>query len=254
MATSVSGAVIQADNISIDYGAQTAVRDVSLSIRDKAVYALIGPSGCGKSSLLRCFNRMNDLVPGFRLRGHIRYRGIDVYDDGIDPVLIRKRIGMVFQKPNPFPSSIFRNIVWGPSINGFKGDKDELVEKSLRAAALWDEVKDRLHQSGLSLSGGQQQRLCIARAIAMNPDVILMDEPCASLDPSSTRKIEDLVTELKRHYSILMVTHNMQQAARVSDFTAFMYQGELVEFGLTEDVFKNPSQALTQDYITGKFG
>jgi phosphate transport system ATP-binding protein len=246
--------VLQAESISISYANHLAVKNVSISLGEKAVYALIGPSGCGKSSLLRSFNRMNDFVPGFALSGRISYRGVDVYASDIDPVVIRKRIGMVFQKPNPFPSSIYKNIVWGPSINGFRGDKKELVEKSLRSAALWDEVKDRLHQSGLSLSGGQQQRLCIARTIAMSPDVILMDEPCASLDPSSTRKIEELIAELKRDYAILMVTHNMQQAARVSDFTAFMYQGELIEFGPTEDVFKHPAQTLTKDYITGKFG
>lgn len=247
-------AVLQADSVFISYGNRTVVKDISFSVRERAVYALIGPSGCGKSTLLRSFNRMNDFVEGFDLAGSMRYRGFDIYSDSIDPVMIRKRVGMVFQKPNPFPSSIYKNIIWGPKINGYKGDLSELVETSLRRAALWDEVKDRLNQSGLSLSGGQQQRLCIARTIAMNPDVILMDEPCASLDPASTLKIEQLISELKKDYSILIVTHNMQQAARVSDFTAFMYQGELVEFGLTADIFKEPKQVLTKDYINGRFG
>jgi phosphate transport system ATP-binding protein len=225
-----------------------------MSVDEKKVYAFIGPSGCGKSTFLRCFNRMNDFVDSFSLQGSIEYRGKNIYANDIDPVLVRKHIGIVFQKPNPLPTSIYKNISWGPKINGFKGDMDELVESSLRKAALWDEVKDRLKNDGFALSGGQQQRLCIARTIAMNPDVILMDEPCSALDPISTNKIEELISELKNEYSIMIVTHNMQQAARVSDYTAFMYKGDMVEFGETKQIFENPTEALTGEYISGKFG
>jgi phosphate transport system ATP-binding protein len=247
--------VIAAKSLTLAYGDKNIVKNVSLSVGPRTVTALIGPSGCGKSTLLRTFNRMNDFVPSFRLvSGEINYRDLNVYSDKVDPVYIRRRVGMVFQKPNPFPSSIAKNITWGPSINGFTGDYDQLVESSLRRAALWDEVKDKLNSSGLALSGGQQQRLCIARAIAMDPDVILMDEPCSALDPASTARIEELMTELRDRYSILIVTHNMQQAARVSDHTAFMFQGEMVEYSTTKQIFNSPKQRLTEDYIMGRFG
>lgn len=249
-----SSAVLQASSVNIFYGDHQVVHDVSLSLRQKAVYALIGPSGCGKSTLLRSFNRMNDFIDSFRMEGTIKFRGQDIYASDVDASVLRRHIGMVFQKPNPFPTSIEKNITWGPKINGMKFDQAELVETCLKKVALWDEVKDRLGKSGLSLSGGQQQRLCIARTIAMSPEVILMDEPCASLDPQSTLAIEDLVRELKKSYSILMVTHNMQQAMRASDFTAFMYQGDLVEFGLTADIFSNAKNELTREYVSGKFG
>lgn len=247
-------ALLQAEGVNISYGSNHVVKSVELSLRNKSVYSLIGPSGCGKSTLLRCFNRMNDFIPSFSLQGSIKFKGTDIYSSEVDPVLVRKKVGMVFQKPNPFPNSIRKNITWGPKINGYQGDFDELLESSLKKAALWDEVKDRLDSSGMALSGGQQQRLCIARAIAMNPDVILMDEPCASLDPISTEKIEELITELKKQFGILVVTHNMQQAMRISDFTAFMYQGELIEFGLTDDIFNRPKKELTHRYVSGKFG
>ena len=246
--------VMSAENVGIWYGENNAVRNVSLTLESKQVFALIGPSGCGKSTLLKCFNRMNDYVDSFRLEGKIEYKGVDIYDKKIDPVLVRKCIGMVFQKPNPFPSSIYENIAWAPRINGFKGDLGDLVESSLKRAGLWSEVKDRLKSSGFSLSGGQQQRLCIARTIAMNPDVILMDEPCSALDPISTGIIEELISELKKSYAIMMVTHSMQQAARVSDVTAFLYRGDLVEFGDTSMIFSMPNQKLTKEYISGKFG
>jgi phosphate transport system ATP-binding protein len=246
--------VIEIENLNVYYTDNQALIDVNLSFPEKSVYALIGPSGCGKSTLLRCLNRMNDHIPEFRLEGRVIYRDQDIYSKEIDPVFVRKRIGMVFQKPNPFPHSIAKNITWGPSLAGYQGDEDELVESSLKKAALWDEVKDRLKDSGLSLSGGQQQRLCIARAIAMNPDVILMDEPCASLDPISTKKIEDLIAELKLHYTIVIVTHSMQQARRVADYTAFMYQGHLIESGLCRDIFTMPENSLTRDYVSGAFG
>lgn len=246
--------VMSAESVGIWYGENNAVRNVSLTLESKQVFALIGPSGCGKSTLLKCFNRMNDYVDSFRLEGKIEYKGVDIYDKKIDPVLVRKCIGMVFQKPNPFPSSIYENIAWAPRINGFKGDLGELVESSLKRAGLWSEVKDRLKSSGFSLSGGQQQRLCIARTIAMNPDVILMDEPCSALDPISTGIIEELISELKKSYAIMMVTHSMQQAARVSDVTAFLYRGDLVEFGDTSMIFSMPNQKLTKEYISGKFG
>lgn len=240
--------------LNVSYGTSRAVLDVSLNVPEKAILALIGPSGCGKSTLLRSLNRMNDFVKGAKVTGEVLFRGQNIYDRNADPVLLRRQVGMVFQKPNPFPSSIRRNITWGPSINGYRGDLDELVESSLRRAALWDEVYDKLDESGLALSGGQQQRLCIARAIAMDPDVILMDEPCSALDPASTLKIENLLLELKERFTIIIVTHNMQQARRASDLTGFMYQGELIEFGSTETVFTNPSVELTRDYVSGRFG
>jgi phosphate transport system ATP-binding protein len=247
--------VISANHLSLAYGPKTIVKDINLSVGEKTVTALIGPSGCGKSTLLRTFNRMNDFVPSFRLAaGQVLYHDLDVYSKSVDPVYIRRKVGMVFQKPNPFPSSIYKNITWGPSINGFKGDHDQLVESSLRRAALWDEVKDKLHSSGLALSGGQQQRLCIARTIAMDPKVILMDEPCSALDPASTARIEELIGELREKYTILIVTHNMQQAARVSDHTAFMYHGELIEYQATKQIFNSPRNKLTEDYIMGRFG
>ena len=246
--------VIEVQNVGIWYGENKAVKDINMSIERQKVFALIGPSGCGKSTLLRCFNRMNDFVDGFRIEGSIAYRGMNIYDKQVDPVVVRKCIGMVFQKPNPFPSSIFENIAWAPRINGYKGDVGELVERSLTKAGLWTEVKDRLKSSGFSLSGGQQQRLCIARTIAMQPDVILMDEPCSALDPISTSIIEDLISELKKQYSIVIVTHSMQQAARVSDQTAFLFRGDLIEQGDTSKIFSMPDQKLTKEYISGKFG
>lgn len=247
--------ILFASDVTLAYGDKRIVKGVSLDVGASTVTALIGPSGCGKSTLLRTFNRMNDFIPSFKLvSGQIKYRDLDVYSPQIDPVFIRRRVGMVFQKPNPFPTSIYKNITWGPSINGFVGDQDQMVESCLRRAALWDEVKDKLNSSGLALSGGQQQRLCIARTIAMDPDVILMDEPCSALDPASTARIEELIKELKERYTILIVTHNMQQAARVSENTAFMYQGELVEHGSTRQIFNNPKQKLTEDYIMGRFG
>jgi phosphate transport system ATP-binding protein len=247
--------VLSAKDVTLAYGEKRIVKNVSLDVGAATVTALIGPSGCGKSTLLRTFNRMNDFVPEFRLvSGQVTYRELDVYSSKVDPVYIRRRVGMVFQKPNPFPSTIYKNITWGPSINGFVGDYDQLVESALRRAALWDEVKDKLNSSGLALSGGQQQRLCIARAIAMDPDVILMDEPCSALDPASTARIEELIKELSERYSILIVTHNMQQAARISDHTAFMFQGEMVEYASTKQIFNTPKQKLTEDYIMGRFG
>jgi phosphate transport system ATP-binding protein len=241
-----------------------AVHKVTLPIYRNEITALIGPSGCGKTTFLRCLNRMNDLIPTARVEGTLLYHGVDLYDPSVDPVEVRRRIGMVFQKPNPFPKSIYDNISFGPKIAGFKGDMDELVEESLRRAALWDEVKDKLKESGLALSGGQQQRLCIARAIATRPDVILMDEPCSSLDPIATQRIEDLMQELLSDYTIVIVTHNMQQAARVSDRTAFFTvevledsghrTGTIVEYAETETIFTNPTDARTEDYVTGRFG
>ena len=246
--------IISTEGLHCYYGDNCVVKNLDLGLREKAVYALIGPSGCGKSTLLRCFNRMNDFIPNFRIEGQVYYETDSIYQSNLDPVDLRRQVGMVFQKPNPFPSSIYRNLTWGPKINGYQGNFDELVEMSLKKVALWDEVKDNLKKSGLSLSGGQQQRLCIARAIALRPKVILMDEPCSALDPVSTQKIEELIQELKQEYCILMVTHNMQQAARASDFTAFMYQGKLIEFGLTKDIFNEPKEKLTQDYVLGHFG
>ena len=250
--------VIQIDDLSLWYSQKQALSNVSFQIPINRVTALIGPSGCGKSTLLRCLNRMNDLIPDVRIEGRVGYHGVDIYDSKVDPVEIRRRIGMVFQKPNPFPKSIYDNVVFGARVNGFKGDYDELVESSLKRAALWDEVKDNLKKSGLELSGGQQQRLCIARAVATNPDVILMDEPCSALDPIATLKIEDLMRELADDYTIVVVTHNMQQAARVSHYTAFMLTdesvpGRLVEYDSTEAIFTQPQDSRTEDYISGRF-
>lgn len=246
--------ILETQNLSISYGPKKAVNDVSLKIKKKQVTSVIGPSGCGKSTLLRTINRMNDFIEGIRIEGDILYKGQSIYSNRVDPADVRLNIGMVFQKPNPFPMSIYKNITWGPKINGYKGDYVSLVEKSLQRAALWDEVKDRLHDSAQALSGGQQQRLCIARAIAMSPDVILMDEPCSALDPRATAKIEDLIGELRSKYTIAIVTHNMQQAARISDETAFMFEGDLIEFGDTNQMFTKPKEKRTEDYITGRFG
>jgi phosphate transport system ATP-binding protein len=255
----VAQPIVSTMDLNVYYGSFHAVGNVTFDVPKNQITALIGPSGCGKSTVLRCLNRMNDLVPGARVEGQIRYHGVDINAPNVDPVEVRRRIGMVFQKPNPFPKSIADNITWGAKINGYKGNADELVEKCLRQAALWDEVKDKLHESGLALSGGQQQRLCIARALAINPDVILMDEPCSALDPISTLRIEDLMRELARHYTIVIVTHNMQQAARASDQTCFFSLGEnrmgiLVEAAPTKQLFTNPSDHRTEDYITGRFG
>jgi len=246
--------VIRTDVLTIRYGKFAAVRDVTMEIPSHQVTAIIGPSGCGKSTLLRSFNRMNDFIPGVAVQGKAYYRGRDIYSPQTDPVELRRTIGMVFQKPNPFPKSVFKNVAWGAAINRYTGDLEELVEQSLKQAALWDEVKDKLQTSALALSGGQQQRLCIARAIALQPDVLLMDEPCSALDPIATARIEDLINELKARYTVVLVTHNMQQAARVSDRTAFMYMGDLIEVGATDKIFTNPSNPRTQDYITGRFG
>ena len=251
--------VFELDELSCFYGSFRAVRDITLQVPKNQITAIIGPSGCGKSTLLRSFNRMNDLVDSAHITGTIRYHGVDLYADGIDPVEVRRRIGMVFQKPNPFPKSIYDNVAFGPRVAGFRGDMDALVEQSLRRAALWDEVKDKLRQPGTALSGGQQQRLCIARAIAVEPDVILMDEPCSALDPIATLRIEELMRELKQNYTIVIVTHNMQQAARASDVTAFLTMGDdragyLVEMAPTQDIFTRPANRLTEDYITGRFG
>ena len=250
---------IAIENLSLWYGQKRALSDVSLRFATNRVTALIGPSGCGKSTLLRCINRMNDLISSVRTEGAVRYRGIDVYGRDVDPVEVRRRIGMVFQKPNPFPKSIYDNVAFGARVNGYRGNLDDLVEHSLRRAALWDEVKDDLKKSGLALSGGQQQRLCIARAVANNPDIILMDEPCSALDPIATLKIEDLMRELVRDYTIIIVTHNMQQAARVSDYTAFMLTdeqtpGQLIEYAPTSQLFTQPRDRRTEDYISGRFG
>jgi phosphate transport system ATP-binding protein len=245
------------DDVHVYYGSFLALRGVSLEINKNEITAFIGPSGCGKSTLIRCLNRMNDLIPGARVEGKILYNGQDLYGDDVDPVEVRRRIGMVFQKPNPFPKSIYENVAYGPRIHGLAAGKiemDAIVEKSLKRAGLWDEVKDRLQESGTALSGGQQQRLCIARAIAVDPEVILMDEPCSALDPIATAKIEELIHELRGRYAIAIVTHNMQQAARVSQRTAFFHLGELIEYGRTKDIFTNPREQRTQDYITGRYG
>ncbi len=251
--------VFELDALSCFYGSFRAVRDISLQVPKNQITAIIGPSGCGKSTLLRSFNRMNDLVDSARIEGRILYHGVDLYADGVDPVEVRRRIGMVFQKPNPFPKSIYDNVSFGPKVAGYRGNMDELVERSLRRAALWDEVKDKLKEPGTALSGGQQQRLCIARAIAVEPDVILMDEPCSALDPIATLRIEELMRELKQNYTIVIVTHNMQQAARASDVTAFLTMGDdragyLVEMAPTQDLFTRPANRITEDYITGRFG
>ncbi|MGE3960959.1 MAG: phosphate ABC transporter ATP-binding protein PstB [Dehalococcoidia bacterium] len=240
-------------------GNKMALKNVNMVFPEKKITALIGPSGCGKSTLLRCLNRMNDLIPDTRVEGAIEYRGVNLYDPRVDPVEVRRRIGMVFQKPNPFPKSIYDNVTFGAKVNGYKGNTDELVERSLKQAALWDEVKGDLKKSGLALSGGQQQRLCIARCIAVSPEIILMDEPCSALDPIATLKIEELMRELQKDYTIIIVTHNMQQAARVSDYTAFLLAGEegygqVVEYGPTEEIFTTPRDKRTEDYITGRFG
>jgi phosphate transport system ATP-binding protein len=256
--------VFELDSVSVDYAGVLAVADVSMEVWRNHITALIGPSGCGKSTLIRCFNRMNDLIPTANVKGQILYHGQDLYASEIDPVEVRKRIGMVFQKPNPFPKSIYDNIAFGPRVLGMDGNMDEIVEKALRGAALWDEVHNRLDHNAFGMSGGQQQRLCIARCLAVEPDVILMDEPCSALDPISTGKIEDLMLELKERYSIVIVTHNMQQAARVSDLTAFLIveldaddqhrYGRLIEYDETEKIFTNPSDKRTEDYVTGKVG
>ncbi|HEX6867263.1 MAG TPA: phosphate ABC transporter ATP-binding protein PstB [Candidatus Limnocylindrales bacterium] len=253
-------AVIELRDVSLSYGSFRAVKNVSMTAAKRDVTAIIGPSGCGKSTVLRTINRMNDLVPSFRAEGRILLDGQDLYSRSVDPVAVRRRVGMVFQKPNPFPKSIYDNIAFGPRVNGFKGDMNELVEGCLRKAALWDEVKDKLKQSGMALSGGQQQRLCIARTIAIEPEVILMDEPCSALDPRSTLQIEELMAELKKEYSIVIVTHNMQQAARASDITVMMTMdtkdraGFVVEQGETVQIFTNPRDQLTEDYVSGRFG
>ncbi len=256
--------IFDVDDISVFYGENKAIRNVTLDLHRNEITALIGPSGCGKSTFIRCLNRMNDLIAGARVEGKIVYHGEDLYASDIDPVQVRKRIGMVFQKPNPFPKSIYDNIAFGPRVMGMKGNMDEIVERALRRGALWDEVKDRLKTNAFGMSGGQQQRLCIARALATEPDVLLMDEPCSALDPISTGRIEDLMMELKQDYSIVIVTHNMQQAARVSDMTAFFTvelkddgrdrTGAVVEYAETDKIFTNPDDKRTEDYVTGKFG
>jgi len=246
---------IVTSRLSVNYGSKRAVDEVSMQFRSHEITALIGPSGCGKSTFLRCLNRMNDDIPGIAISGQVIVDGHDIYARSMDPVLVRQRVGMVFQKPNPFPKSIYENIAWAPRVTGLhKGNYDELVETSLKRSALWDEVKDRLQSSALGLSGGQQQRLCIARAIAMSPSVLLMDEPCSALDPIATSKIEDLIQELKTDYTIIIVTHNMQQAARVSEKTAFFLNGKIVESGETKQIFTLPKETATENYITGKFG
>jgi phosphate transport system ATP-binding protein len=248
------------ENLSAFYGSFKAITDVSIDIRAHKVTALIGPSGCGKSTFIRCLNRMHEVIPGAHAEGRVLLEDRDIYARDIDPVTVRRRIGMVFQKPNPFSKSIYENVAWGARINGYRGDMDELVERSLRQAALWDEVKDRLKESGLGLSGGQQQRLCIARTLAVEPEVILMDEPASALDPVSTQKIEDTMEDLKQNYTVVIVTHNMQQAARISDYTGFFYienmgdPGRLWEFDDTEKMFSNPDRKETEDYVTGRFG
>ena len=251
---------LEINNMHCYYGNFRAVKNSTFKIERNKITAFIGPSGCGKSTVLRALNRMNDLVPSAHMEGEVLFHGKNLYDSDVDPVEVRRRIGMVFQKPNPFPKTIYENIAWGAKVNGFKGDMDELVRQSLEQAALWDEVKDKLDQSGLGLSGGQQQRLCIARAIATRPEVILMDEPCSALDPIATLKIEDLMRDLQKKYTIVIVTHNMQQAARASDYTAYFLMdrndraGEMIEYGETNELFTNPKDQRTEDYITGRFG
>lgn len=255
--------IFEIKNLSVYYSGAIALRDVNMDILERKITAFIGPSGCGKSTLLRCLNRTNDLVPGAEVKGILNYRGQPLYDKGVDPVVVRRRIGMVFQQPNPFPKTIYDNVAYGLRVNGIKDNLEERVEKALRSAALWDEVKDNLKKLGTSLSGGQQQRLCIARAIAIQPDVILMDEPCSALDPISTMRIEDLMAELKQNYTIVIVTHNMQQASRVADYTAFFNAealeggkrfGYLVEVDSTENIFSSPQDQRTHDYVSGRFG
>ncbi len=258
-ATGFTDVVFDIQHLNVWYAAQQVLGDITIQIPRNRITAIIGPSGCGKSTFLRTLNRMNDLIPGARIEGEVLLDGKNIYDPDVDPVALRRRVGMVFQKPNPFPKSIYENVAWAPRINGYKGDMDELVEWALRKAALWDEVKDKLDKPGTALSGGQQQRLCIARALAVKPEVLLMDEPASALDPIATLRIEDLMRELAEEYTIVVVTHNMQQAARVSDFTIFMMAGEdrvgtIVEYGPTQDIFTNPKDKRTEDYITGRFG
>jgi phosphate transport system ATP-binding protein len=262
-APSLDDPVFHLSDLDVWYGSHQAVRDVTMTMGRRQITAMIGPSGCGKSTVIRCLNRMNDLIPGARVTGKVAYHGQNLYDPDVDPIEVRRRIGMVFQKPNPFPKSVYDNVAYGPRVNGVKANMDDLVEEALTGAALWDEVKDNLKASALALSGGQQQRLCIARAIAVKPEVILMDEPCSALDPIATAKIEDLMDELATEFTIVIVTHNMQQAARVSDYTAFftsdvddagVRHGRLVEFDTTETIFEHPSDNRTEDYITGRFG
>jgi phosphate transport system ATP-binding protein len=248
--------LIEVENLSLFYGAARALKDIRLRIHERVVTALIGPSGCGKSTLLRCFNRMNDLIDGVRIQGSVRIGGHDIHGPDVDAIELRKRVGMVFQKSNPFPKSVYENVAYALRLQGIrkKPELEAIVEESLRGAALWDEVKDRLHTSALGLSGGQQQRVCIARAIAIKPEIILMDEPASALDPIATAKIEDLILDLKKDYTIVIVTHNMQQAARISDFTAFFYLGELIEYDRTRTIFTHPTRKQTEDYVTGRFG
>lgn len=247
---------MKVEKLNLFYGSIQALKDINLDIKEHRITALIGPSGCGKSTFLRSLNRMNDLIEGVNIKGKVLLDGRDIYSNGIDVVNLRKRVGMVFQKPNPFPMSVYDNIAYGPRVHGIKNRRilDDIVERSLKDAALWEEVKDRLKNSALGLSGGQQQRLCIARVLAVEPEVILLDEPCSALDPISTLKIEELMVELKKEYTIVIVTHNMQQAGRISDYTAFFLNGEVVEVGLTEEMFYNPRDRRTEDYITGRFG
>ncbi len=247
---------IDVGNLQLFYGKKQALSDINIKIHERCVTALIGPSGCGKSTFLRTINRMNDLIDNVKIEGEVKIDDVNIYDPSLDTVKLRKRVGMIFQKSNPFPKSVYENVAFGSRVNGInkKSQLDEIVERSLRRAALWDEVKDDLNKSGLSLSGGQQQRLCIARALAVDPEIILMDEPASALDPLSTAKIEDLIFELKKDYTIVIVTHNMQQAARVSDYTAFFYVGKLIEYDKTTKIFTNPSLKQTEDYITGRFG
>jgi phosphate transport system ATP-binding protein len=251
-----SSSIITTENLNLWYGEKQALVDITMKVERNMVTALIGPSGCGKSTLIRTFNRMNDLIEGCRVEGRLLIDDEDIYRPGADVVAIRKKIGMVFQKPNPFPKSVYENVAYGPRIHGVRErkDRDRIVEKSLRDAALWNEVKDRLQDPATGLSGGQQQRLCIARCLAVEPEIILMDEPCSALDPIATAKIENLIDLLKRDYTVVIVTHNMQQAARVSDFTGFMYLGKLIEFGKTTQIFENPREELTANYVTGRFG
>ena len=253
---SPAAALIQIESLALYYGASKALKDISLTLGERVVTAFIGPSGCGKSTLLRCLNRMNDLIDSVRIEGRVKIGGHDIYHSDVDVIELRKRVGMVFQKSNPFPKSIYENVAYGLRLHGSQGksELDGVVEQSLRAAALWDEVKDRLHSSALGLSGGQQQRLCIARAIAIKPEIILMDEPASALDPIATARIEELILELKKDFTIVIVTHNMQQAARISDYTAFFYIGELIEFDTTTKIFTNPTKKQTEDYVTGRFG
>jgi len=252
----IADPVVEVENLNLKYGDKPALQNIYLEIPKNQATAFIGPSGCGKSTLLRCFNRLNDLIDSCTVTGEIRINGNDIYESTVDITNLRKRVGMVFQKSNPFPKSIYENVAYGARIGGInnKSQLDEIVERSLNGAALWDEVKDRLDESALGMSGGQQQRLCIARAIAVEPEILLMDEPCSALDPIATGKIEDLITQLKENYTMVIVTHNMQQASRVSDYTAFMYLGEIIEYARTEKIFLNPAKKQTEDYVSGKFG